>query len=281
MNTVTPLATNKVRRPTVDDLILRYELSNRAEGKSAKTITWYSDILYSFSSYFKENGYSGDISDFTIERARDYILFLKQKPRFEGHPYTPAQSKLLSPKTVQCHARALKAYSSWLYTDGYTSENRLKNLKLPKAPVAVIEPLTPEEIKNIIASINKKSPAGARNSALFITLLDTGLRASEIAGITLSNLNLTDGSIKVMGKGGKERIVPIGRYIQSTLLSYVDKVRPEPSDPECDRLFLSPGGNPITANTLKLLFLQTGQDLRCIEIARPPVPAHICYKLPS
>jgi len=85
-------------------------------------------------------------------------------------------------------------------------------------------------------------------------LLDTGLRASETAGIILSNLNLVDGYIKVMGKGSKERIVPIGKYIQMTLWTYIDKVRPELISPDCNNLFLTQGGKPITVNTVKLLF---------------------------
>jgi site-specific recombinase XerD len=57
-----------------------------------------------------------------------------------------------------------------------------------------------------------------------------------------------------MGKGAKERIVPIGKYIQLTLWTYIDKVRPTPFDPECNRLFLSPSGKPITVNAIKLFF---------------------------
>ena len=239
---------------TIDNLISRYELSNRADGKSPSTIGWYTDMLMSFSGYVEKKIHYHDISAFTVDTVRDYILYLRHKPKFQGHPYTPAQAKSISPKTVQCHVRALKAFSSWLYAEGYTPENRLKNLKIPRAPVTVIEPLTPEEIKKVTASINKKSPTGTRNYALFATLLDTGLRASEAAGITLSNLNLTNGYIKVMGKGSKERIVPIGKYIQMTLWAYIDKVRPDPISPDCNNLFLTQGGKPITVNTVKLVF---------------------------
>ena len=130
----------------------------------------------------------------------------------------------------------------------------LKNLKLPKAPVTVMEPLTPEETKKVIASINKKSSTGTRNYAVFVTLLDSGLRASEAASITLSNLNLADGFIKVMGKGAKERVVPIGKYVRTVLWSYVDKVRPDPSGHDCNSLFLTTNGKPITVNTIKLFF---------------------------
>jgi site-specific recombinase XerD len=77
---------------------------------------------------------------------------------------------------------------------------------------------------------------------------------NEIAGITLNNLNLDGGFIKVMGKGSKERVVPIGKYTQMTLWHYVDKVRPKPLSPDCRNLFLSVGGKPIKVNAVKLLF---------------------------
>jgi len=117
-----------------------------------------------------------------------------------------------------------------------------------------MEPLTTEEIKKIIESINRRTLTGARNHAILVSLLDTGLRASEAAGVILNNLNLKDGYIKVTGKGGKERVVPIGKYVQMTLWSYIDKVRLKPANPDYDNLFLSPAGKPITVNTIKLVF---------------------------
>ena len=239
---------------TINEVISRYEISNQADGKSPRTIAWYTDMLMSFSGYMKVELQCHDLSDFNINTVRSYIIHLRSKPKFQGHPYTPQQNKLLSPRTVQCHIRAVKAFSTWLYSEGYTPENRLQNLKLPKAPSKIIEPLTPQEIKKIVSSINRNLYSGERNHAVLVTLLDSGLRASEAAGITLDNLNLKDGYIKVMGKGDKERIVPIGKFVQMELLHYIEKVRPQPYYSDCDKLFLSRGGKPITVNTVKLVF---------------------------
>jgi len=262
---------SKNKKMTLDEFINRYELSNRADGKSDKTIKWYGEILKSFSRYLKSRGHYNGISYFNIDSAREYILYLRHRPRFDGHPYTPAQNVTLSPQTLRCHTRGLKAFSTWLHLNEYTTENRLKNLRLPKAPTILIEPLTPEEIKKITTCINKKSLTGSRNYAIFATLLDTGLRASEAASITISNLNLTDGYIKVMGKGSKERVVPIGKYIQMTLWTYIDKVRPEPIDLDYNNLFLTRGGKPITVNTIKLIFtrLAKGSGVNRLH-------AHLC-----
>jgi len=134
-----------------------------------------------------------------------------------------------------------------------------------------MEPLTPQEIKKVISSINKNVYSGERNCAILVTLLDSGLRASEVTGITLDNLNLKDGYIKITGKGDKERIVPIGKFVQMELLHYIEKVRPQPYYGDCDKLFLSRGGKPITVNTVKLVFsrLAKGSGVNRLH-------AHLC-----
>ena len=154
---------------TIDKLIALYEISNRAEGKSPKTVSWYSDILGLFAGYLHGDFGQDDISIFTKDTVRNYILYLRQRPRFQGHRFTPSNGKV-SAKTVQGHVRALKAFSTWLYCEGYTEDNRLQSLKLPKAPTKIIEPLTLDEIQRIMDSINIHSYTGIRNHALLITL---------------------------------------------------------------------------------------------------------------
>jgi len=237
-----------------EEFINRYKLSNRAEGKSEETIQWYDEILKSFGVYLKNTGNSNGIPCLNLENAREYILYLRDKPKFEGHPFIPTQNETLLPQTLRCHTRGLKAFSTWLFLNEYIPENNLKNLRLPKAPMILIDPLIPEEIIRIASSMNQNSPTGLRNHVIFVTALDSGLRASEIAGIKLEKLNIKDGYIKVMGKGSKERIVPIGKFVQMTIWNYIDKVRPEPISPDCNNLFLTQGGKPITVNTVKLLF---------------------------
>lgn len=210
-----PKAAGKAPAHSLQGLVARYRLSNRVEGKSPKTIAWYEEMLRAFLSYLERQSVKADLSSFNIDIIRGYVLRLQQKPRFEGHPHTPAGAALLSTRTVQCHVRALKAFSSWLEREGYTTGNRLKNLKLPKAPKRIIEPLSATEIKKITAA--ETSPLGQRNRAIVVLALDTGLRAGEIAGLTLGGVNLKAGLLKVMGKGSKERIVPIGRFVQMTL----------------------------------------------------------------
>jgi integrase/recombinase XerC len=142
---------------------------------------------------------------------------------------------------------------------------------LPKAPATIVQPLSAQETKAIFASVNKNSPIGFRNHAILLTILDTGLRASEAAGIRLGNINVDDGYIKVMGKGQKERIVPVGKVVQKALWTYITMMRPKPHNTDCDRLFLSGAGNPITVNTIKLLFSRLAKASGVTKLH-----AHLC-----
>jgi len=246
--------------PTITKLSSHFEMSNLADGKSESTITWYRDILKLFLRYLKENRHSNSIEEFNIENARNYVLYLRSRTKFGRHATTQVEQTGLSPQTVRGHIRGLKAFSSWAYREGYTDENKLLNLKIPKAPVKLIEPLTDGEISQITSSINQGSPTGSRNHAIFVTALDNGLRASEIANINLEQLDLKKGFVKVMGKGSKERIVPIGDYVKMMLWTYINKVRPEPTVAGCNNLFLSTTGDPITANTIKLVFSKLSKN---------------------
>lgn len=98
----------------IPELVKRYEDSNVAESKSSKTVKWYSEMLRSFPKYLATTGQPQDLSSFNVHTVRAYIIHLRSKSKYDGHPYTLTQSKPLSPKTVQCHVRPLKAFSFWV-----------------------------------------------------------------------------------------------------------------------------------------------------------------------
>ena len=246
--------------PTIEDLIKGFRLSNLADGKSQSTIRWYDDILMFFCNYLKDNSQAEGIDSFNIESARNYVLYLRSRNKFGRNTNTHIQYSGLSPQTVRGHIRGLKAFSSWLYREHYTDENRFKYLKIPRVPATLIEPLTDQEINQIISGINRDSATGSRNHAIFVMALDNGLRASELADIELGQLDLRGGYVKVMGKGAKERIVPIGDFVKMTLSNYIDRIRPKPVVIDCDKLFLSTNGKPITANTIKLVFARLARS---------------------
>jgi site-specific recombinase XerD len=89
---------------------------------------------------------------------------------------------------------------------------------------------------------------------MVILMLDTGLRAGEIASAELVKFKPVECCLKVMGKGKKERIVPVGVEAQTAVSEYINYIRSEMAKPDCKRLFVSKDGGPITENTIKLFF---------------------------
>jgi len=231
-----------------------YEVCNRAEGKSPKTISWYSANLRCFRNYLKSRHLPNIIDYIDIKLLREYILYLLKQTKYTNHPFTPAQTELLSASTVHGHVRTLRAFFSWLVTEGLIEYNATKDLKPPKVPRKVVSTLSDEEIKVILSTFSTTSPSDARNRTIFMILLDSGLRIGELVNLKIEDIQMNEGLMKVMGKGKKERIVPIGNNAQRALERYFFRYRPEPAHKGLDNVFLSINGNPLTENGIKLMF---------------------------
>jgi len=140
-----------------------------------------------------------------------------------------------------------------LAREGLTQDNAAKDLKPPKVTRKVVSTLSDEEIRAILSTFST-SPSDARNQTLFMILLDSGLRIGELINLKMEDIHKDEGYLKVMGKGRKERIVPIGSNAQRTLQRYLFRYRPKPAHQGIDNVFLSISGNPLTENSIKLMF---------------------------
>lgn len=235
----------------LEKLVLQFQAFNRAEGKSPDTIDWYETSLHLFLEYLPSQSIQPILSGVDVDTVRTYILNLQKRQRYADHPIAKNRDRLLSPVTIQCYIRAIKAFFNWLYREGYTDANRLERLKVPKAPKRLMEPLTESEIGLILSCIDSQTDWGARDSTILLVFLDTGLRLSELVTMTTRDLHLEEGYVKVMGKGQKERVVPFGSAAQRALLKYVYHFRPEPLRDE--RVFLNLDGTPISGNAIQLM----------------------------
>mgnify|MGYP003392807215 CR=1 FL=1 len=241
----------------LDKLVIQFSHSNKAEGKSPRTISWYSEMLADFIKFLKLTGSADILSNFNIERAREFVVY--------------EQERGLSPFTVQGKVRALKAFSSWLHREGYISDNLLSRLKLPKVPNNLIEPLTNAEIESLVIYYNLLTEIGCRDIAILIVFLDTGIRLSELSGLLFVDTHIDEGYLKVLGKGNKERIVPIGASTQKMLWRYTIHFRPEPVPKADSNLFLTLDGDPLKPNAIELLLKRWGK-----KAGVPRLHAHLC-----
>ena len=238
-------------------LILHYAQSNKAEGKSPKTISWYSEMVSDFAGFLESKGCGASLSQFDVQVVREFVVH--------------EQERGLSPFSVQGKVRALKAFSSWLFTESYLSDNLLGNFKLPKVPVNLIEPLTSTEIDKLVACQNQLTAIGCRDIAILVVMLDTGIRLSELCDLCFDDAHIEEGYLKVMGKGRKERVVPIGASAQKVLWRYIIHFRPEPMVKLDDYLFLTLDGKPLHPNAVKLLIKRWGTKAGVTRLH-----AHLC-----
>jgi site-specific recombinase XerD len=248
------IQTNNTTVYKLAELIDYYEVCNRAEGKSPKTISWYSANLRHFHRYLKSRHISDEVDDIDTKFLREYVLYLFKRNSYQDHPYTPTKHAPLSTATIHGHVRTLRAFFSWLVKEEFIQENPTTGLKPPKLDYKVATILSDEEIRTIINIFNPKQPSDVRNQTIFMMLLDSGLRIGEIVRLKTDDLRLDEGIIKVLGKGKKERFVPIGSNTQKALQRYLFRYRPRQNYSQNEYVFLSTPGKPLTENSLKLMF---------------------------
>jgi site-specific recombinase XerD len=244
---------------TLSELIDYYEVCNRADGKSHRTIEWYSANLKRFRSYLNNRHLSESLDSIDKKLLREYMLYLLKRSRFENHPYTPVKTEPLSTATIHGHVRTLRAFFSWLVSEGLTNDNIAKDLKPPKLVKKAISTLSEQEIIAILHALNLNNHCEARNLTVFMLLLDTGLRVEEVVSLKMEDVHMGEGFLKVMGKGKKERIVPIGNNAQKALQRYIFRYRMRPAYAGIENVFLSVHGAPLTGNSMKLTFTRLAQ----------------------
>lgn len=243
----------------LERLAQHFEAHNRSEAKSPRTVEWYSRVLKYFGDYLRERNLSDRLGDLDILVVREFILYLQTRRKWDDHPYIPSPDRGLAAISVQTYVRGIRAFFSWLHREGYTEENVLAELRLPKAPRILVQVLSEEEVRTILSCLDPDTASGSRDTAIVITMLDAGLRLSELTGTRMEDAHLERGYLKVMGKGAKERIAPIGGLAQKTLQKYVFHFRPEPIRSDQDFLFLTLEGRAMSANSVKLIFARLAQ----------------------
>ena len=139
------------RNLELTSLMERFEVHNRSDGKSDRTVEWYNGVLELLMAWLRAEGMSTCIDDLGEDEVRFFILHLQGRPGLWGQA---------SSHTVNNRVRALRAFFNWLYRQGYTECHRLEKLKVPKVRQKEIETLTDEEIGRIFATMNPSTVYG-------------------------------------------------------------------------------------------------------------------------
>lgn len=157
------------------------------------------------------------------------------------------QSKAgLSARSLARLISAVKAFYRFAVLEGIREETPTDNLSTPKIWMNLPKYLMVEEVERLLQQPDNRTVTGLRDRAMLELLYATGLRVSELVFLRTSNINLVEGFLLCRGKGGKERIVPVGETASQSVKSYLDKARPHFIKTPVDWLFLTNRGKPFT-----------------------------------
>jgi site-specific recombinase XerD len=227
------------------EAIEEYRTYNRAQNYSPSYVASTDRNLREFARWLADEGRASRVRDLTLEDARAFIVHTQERESRvrPGHR--------LSPDSVQQYARNLKSWATFLHAEGFTRANLFARLGLPKVPVREPDVLTGEEIARVIGIYNPGTATGLRNVLLVLVLTDTGLRLGELCAATVDDTDLERGTLKVMGKGQRERTVHVGSTVEKLLSRYVRYLRPEPISGRVRSLLLARDGSPFTLNAAR------------------------------
>ncbi|MCS7186348.1 MAG: tyrosine-type recombinase/integrase [Armatimonadetes bacterium] len=183
-------------------------LSRQLKKVSPETAYWYRKCLNHFAHFAKAR------NETPVTFSRDSVLeFIKMR------------LKSVTPQTVNGDLRAIMAFARFLVAEGIRQDNPTEKVDRIKEPTYYPRTLNDEQIVMLVNTIANHTDvfSGLRDLTLVVLLLDTGLRIREAVNLKLTDIDLSQGFARVIGKGNKERMVPIGESAKKLLMRYIMK----------------------------------------------------------
>ncbi|MDH6533174.1 integrase/recombinase XerC [Aurantimicrobium minutum] len=184
-------------------------------GYSQHTVKAYSSDLSAVAEYAERRNLK-TVQELNLDFLRDWL-------------YESAQQGL-SKTTLARRSASVRSFTSWLRRQGQLESDPGARLKSPKAEQSLPRVITVPQLEGIFAGLSERAseggPGALRDQAIIELLYASGLRVSELVGLALGDLDLDRLTVRVMGKGSKERIVPFGAPAASALTDYLTQARP-------------------------------------------------------
>jgi integrase/recombinase XerD len=226
------------------DGFLEFLVVERA--RSDNTVAAYRRDLGDYGRFLATRG-RDSFSDATAEDLREYLTRLQKERR-------------LARSTAARRLSAIRMLHRYLLREGMASADPTATVETPKLGRRLPRVLTVEECAALLQVPRADDPIEVRDRAMLVLMYATGLRVSELVGLRLANVSFERAVVRVVGKGSKERLVPVAAFALEVLRAYLDDVRPGlMRDERQEAIFLTGRGRPMTrANfwaRLKRLYL--------------------------
>lgn len=179
------------------------------------------------------------LSDNSLQSYRHDLLHLQSRLASRGGVLKDASREELlavlatevqqgkSPRSVSRYLSAYRQFYRWLVREGDISTDPVALIESPKTGRGLPKALTESQVELLLAAPDMDTGLGIRDKAMLELMYATGLRVSELVGLEISNLNLNQGVVRVIGKGNKERLVPLGDEAHESLTHYLLNGRPD------------------------------------------------------
>lgn len=201
-------------------------------GLSTNTLSSYRSDLKHVLIWLKET-YSEDLMAANRHHLSLYLAFLVQSGA--------------SAKTSARRLSSLRQFYQWALRDQGLSVDPTAQIDAPKLARSLPKSLTESDVESLLAAPDLETPEGVRDRAMFEVLYASGLRVSELVGLRPEQVSVNQGLVRIIGKGGKERLVPLGDEAQDWLILFMRDARRELlKDRPCDFLFPTRRGGGMT-----------------------------------
>lgn len=219
-----------------------------------------------FSSWFSENMSKTEADSFRADQVdalmiRGYLGFLHKKNK---------------KATIARKLSAIRSFFRYFVKHGVILENPVELILTPKQEQMIPAYLPVDDMFRLLDSIKADNLAGLRNRAIFETLYSCGLRVSELSGMNLFDIDFTKSVIRVLGKGDRERIVPIGRKAAEAIKAYRQRLREELglSDDTNAPLFLNKNQGRLTVRSIARILDKTAKECGLLAPVSPHALRH-------
>jgi len=201
-------------------------------GSSPHTVVSYTHDVRRLASYAWSRGHSTPEA-VTPRLVREFVYYLKDLG--------------LSPASIRRQISTVRTYYRFLVGEGRAAADPSDRLELPKAWRRLPEVLSHDEVEALLSAPTPDERLGWRDRALIEMAYGAGVRVSELVGLDVTDVWYDDALVRVLGKGAKERLVPVGRRALGATALYAREIRPE-LDRGCSggKLFLNARGTPLS-----------------------------------
>lgn len=223
---------------TFDNALKQYLLFVKVEkGLADNSARSYENDLQRYLSYIREDVQAGDLGGVSIHHIEAYLAELTGMG--------------LAPSTIARNISSIRKFHEFAVIENFAVSNPAELIDMPKKAGKLPEVLNPAEVEEILNMPDQTTSAGIRDHAILETLYATGMRVSELTNLEMEMLFFEAGFIRVIGKGNKERLVPVGQVAQKAVEHYLTLSRPaflHKKNPEKakNKVFINQRGGPLS-----------------------------------